>query len=378
MRGALTLGAGSGGCAPNPLAFSGARVATLELKARPVEPSVKCIILGFGNVGRALFDLLEERNSWLKANFGVEAKVVAVVDRGGAAVSQEGLSFHELLKVKYERGTVAAHPVHGEPKLTGSDIVKLVDADVLFELTVTDVATGEPGLSHILAAIDKGLHVVTSNKGPLVAAFSKVVEKVQRRGVLLRYTATVGGALRVLRYLSSCLAGEPILEIRGVLNGTSNYVLTKMEEGLTMDEAIKQAQQMGIAEEDPSLDIDGIDTACKMVILANTMFGSFLSLGDAEIKGIRHLTYEQLSEAASQGKAIRLIGFTNGEKVIVSPQKISRNSPLCVYGTLNAVSVKTEKAGELVLTGPGAGPYETASTVYSDFAEIVEALCGGR
>ncbi|MEM2630410.1 MAG: homoserine dehydrogenase, partial [Candidatus Bathyarchaeia archaeon] len=188
--------------------------------------------------------------------------------------------------------------------------------------------------------------------------------------VFLRFSGAVGGGTPVLDLAKKCLIGEKILLVKGILNGTTNYILTKMyEEGVSLEEALKEAQKLGYAEADPSYDIEGIDTACKLVIIANWIMNKRISIKDVKIEGIKNVTLKDVSEAKKRGNVIKLIGEVNDE-AFVKPMEISSLNPLCVSGTLNAVTFNVEDSGEITIVGKGAGGKETASAIIRDLIDI--------
>jgi len=186
---------------------------------------VRLILVGFGNLGRALARILLQDGNPLQRR-KIETSVVAIVDEKGGVIDERGLRLERVLEVAEKEGSVASL---GQPGLSAVEVIRSLEADVVLELTPTNIRTGEPGLTHIKEAMNSGKHVVTSNKGPLVAAFRELTELAQRRGVQFRYSATVGGAIPVLSLAKRLCLGDRILAIRGVLNGTTNYILTRME-----------------------------------------------------------------------------------------------------------------------------------------------------
>ncbi|MCX8191193.1 MAG: homoserine dehydrogenase, partial [Nitrososphaerales archaeon] len=252
-----------------------------------------------------------------------------------------------------------------------------VEADVVIEATPTNIKDGEPALSHIIKAIRMGMHVISTNKGPFALAFPIIHELAEHNGVQLRFSGTVGGGTPILQFAKKCLRGDEIISIRGVLNGTTNYILTRMEEGYPFDQALKEAQRLGIAETDPSLDIDGIDSAAKLVILANWVMKRRVTLKDVLIKGLREVNREDLITLLKQGKTIRLIASAN-DKIEVSPTQISLDDPLNIKGTLNAVTFSSKYAGDETIIGRGAGGLETASAVLRDLIDIKFSLIGSE
>jgi len=254
------------------------------------------------------------------------------------------------------------------------EMIESVEAEALVEATPTNIRDGEPGLSHIKAAFKTGKHVVTTNKGPLALALPALTELADYNKVCLRFSGTVGGGTPILELAKKGLLGDRIVSIRGILNGTTNYILTEMDEKhITFQQALEEAQEKGYAEADPSMDIDGIDAACKLVIMANWIMNKKVTLKDVHIQGIRNISSKELEEAAKKGCTLKLIGSID-DSLKVKPREIPRHDPLCVGGALNAVTFVSEFAGEETIIGRGAGGMETASAVLRDLLYIKQDL----
>ena len=327
-------------------------------------------MIGYGVVGQSLTCILLRRRLETVKDYGFNPKVVAIVDRGGAAINQKGLNLEKMLALKKLKGTLATDPEFGHPKMSPLDVIESVEAEVMVEATPTNVKNGEPGLSHIKTAFKTGKHVVTTNKGPLALALPALTELADYNKVYLRFSGTVGGGTPVLELAKKCLLGDKIVAIRGILNGTTNYILSEMEEKrITFQQALASAQKLGYAETDPSMDIDGIDSACKVVIMANWIMNKKYTLKDVNVQGIRGVTLEALAKAAKRGNTIKLIGSID-DSPKVAPTEISKRDPLCVSGVLNAVTFVSEFAGEETIIGRGAGGMETASAVLRDLLDI--------
>lgn len=337
---------------------------------------VNLILIGFGNVGQGLAETLTLRRRTLKNRYGLDFKVVAIVDCGGAAISEAGVDLIRALEVKRSLGSVSAIKSIGKPGLSAIEVIENLDGDIVVEVTSNNLESGEPGLTHIKRALTSGKHVATTNKGPLALDLPSLLDLAQRKGVILRFSGAVGGAIPILDFARSLLYGDEILSIQGVLNGTTNYILWSMSERhLTMDQAVAEAQSLGYAEKNISYDIDGLDTASKIVIIANYVMGLRISLRDVNIKGIRGVTPEDLLEAKRRGFTIRLIGFMNRNEVRVSPKEVPLNDPLSVSSNLNAVRVDCAYSGQHVVIGRGAGGRETASSVVRDIVTIISDIC---
>jgi homoserine dehydrogenase len=321
---------------------------------------MRVAVLGLGTVGRGLLRMLGE-----KPELGLV--LTAVADSSSASIEPGGLDPVAILDRKASTGRC------GASGLAAADVIGSGAYDVLVELTPTNALTGEPALTHIRSALGLGRHVVTSNKGPISADHAGLAALAEDAGVSLRYEATVGGAIPVIHAIRDGLAGNGFSSITGVLNGTCNYILTRMDdEGLTYEQALAEARELGYAEADPTYDVRGIDAAIKLVILANTCWNLGVTLDDVAITGIDGLTVDALRLAANQDCTIRLIGeAAPAENLLrVAPRVVPRNHPLVIEGTLNAVMLSTDMAGEVTLMGKGAGSIETASAVIGDLIAI--------
>ncbi len=323
---------------------------------------IRIAIVGFGVVGQGVAEMLLTKKSEIEKRVG-KYEVVAIADSKSSIVGEVDLK--KALEMKKSTGRL-----EGDKKAL--EIVEEVDYDVLFECTPTDVNTGEPGLTHIKVALERGKDVVTSNKGPLVVAYKELCKIAERNSCRIGFEATVGGAMPLIKLVKNDLAASGILGIRGILNGTCNYILSRMElEGMPYEQILSEAIELGIAEADPSYDVKGIDAAAKLVIIANALMGLDVKFEDVEVEGIEGITPEAFEVAKKRGYTIRLIA--EAEKTLrVSPRLVPTNHPLNVYGTLNAAEITTESAGKVFVIGRGAGKLETASAMISDFIDMYD------
>jgi homoserine dehydrogenase len=335
---------------------------------------MRIIMIGCGVVGQSFARIINRREAELVRNYGFHPRVVAMVDRGGAAINPRGLDLEKMLALKGKEGTMAGSRKYGRLDMSALEVIESVEAEVMVEATPTNIKDGEPGISHIKTAFKTGKHVVTTNKGPLALALPALTELADYNKVHLRFSGTVGAGTPVLELAKKCLLGDRIVSIRGILNGTTNYILTEMDEKhITFPQALGKAQKLGYAETDPSMDIDGIDAACKLVILANWIMNKKVTLKDASIQGIRNVTLQDLEEAAKRNCTIKLIGSIS-DNLEIKPTEISRHNPLSVGGVLNAVTFVSEFAGEETIIGRGAGGMETASAILRDLLDIRQNL----
>jgi homoserine dehydrogenase len=337
---------------------------------------MRIILVGFGVVGKAVTTVLARRYMEKVKDYGFNPKIVAIADIDGAVINPKGLSPEKLEVIRQRGYPISADSEFGRPGMSVAEVIESVEAEVVVEVTPVNIKDAEPALSHIIRAFKTGKHVVTTNKGPLALAMPALTELAEYNNVFLRFSGTVGGGTPMLEFAKRCLAGDKILAIKGILNGTTNYILTEMSQShVSFGEALSNAQKLGYAEREPSMDIDGFDTACKVVILSNWIMNKKVTLKDVDRAGIREVSPQMLEEAAKRGNTIKLIGsIDSSDKPTVKPTEVQKTSPLCVSGVLNAITFSTEYAGEQTLIGKGAGGMETASAVLRDLLDIRRKL----
>ncbi len=333
---------------------------------------MRLVLMGLGVVGKAFLRMLVEKAPELRYKYGLNPTLVAVSDSRSSLYNERGLDPRTVVDWKSRKGSLSG--LIDEVDLRGADLVREVEAEVLIEATPSNFRDGEPGLSHIKAALNTGKHVITANKGPLALEMPALIEMFRESGLRLLFSGTVGGGTPFVRFVRSCLIGERVLVIRGVLNGTTNYILTRMEMGISFEEALTEAQRLGYAEADPSNDIDGWDSAAKLVILSNLAMESDVTLREVEVSGIRGVEISR--ELLSWGKTVRLIASADKSGLRVRPEVVERTDPLAVSGAMNAVSFFTEHSGRHTLVGKGAGGEETATAILRDLVELKMSLSG--
>ncbi len=331
---------------------------------------MELLIVGFGFIGQTLARTVYQKIGLIK-RADRDLKVIGVSDSEGCLLDEKGLDLERLSKIS---GTSD----YSERFLEGRSSLEMIEvsgADIMVEATPTNIKDGEPGLTHMKTALTLGIDVVTANKGPLVVAFRDIEKLAEATGCEFRYEGTVAGAMPVFSLVSECLQGDRIIKVSGILNGTTNFILSKMYfEETSFEIALKEAQERGITEKDPTYDVDGIDAACKVVILANAIMDRDAKLKDVELAGIRGITTEAVSLAKRSNCAIKLIG-TIDKNLEVAPKLVPINHPLCVHGTLNALHFETDLAKELTVVGYGAGK-ETVSAVLNDIIAILKRKAG--
>lgn len=329
--------------------------------------TVRITILGFGYVGAGVAEAIRRKREDIARKYGLDIKIVGIADLNGIFIDENGLDEAEMLKLK------TGEKKWGRPgDMASLDLIRDVEHEIMVETTPTNVVTGEPGMSHIITALESDRHVVTSNKGPLALEYTRLTELAAKRGKELKFEASVGGAMPIISLIKDNLAGNGVISIQGILNGTCNYILTRMsEEGLPYEHVLKEAQELGLAEADPSKDVNGVDTAVKLVILANSVFGMNATYKDVEVVGIGAITSDALKLADDAGYVIKLIGEVDREgNLKVRPRLVPKDDPLNVSGTLNVATIKTDLAGDITVIGKGAGPIEAASAILADVIGI--------
>ena len=339
-------------------------------------------IIGFGNVGQGLAAILSEKHSLLKTRFGLDIRIVAVCDqRKGSLANPDGLDPQILLDAIAQDDTLnnLEAPNKGwnaEQTLANSG------ADILVELAYTDLKTGEPALSHVKQALNKGMHVSMTNKGPVALHYTELKTLAEAKGVQMGIEGTVMSGTPALGLGSEMLLAAGINKIQGILNGTTNYMLGEMEQGADYQTALAQAQTLGYAEADPSGDVEGFDAAAKVVILGNLLMGLSLGLDDIDRTGISQITSEDIAQAKAQNRHWKLIGTIeqsrepNGDSYLcsVKPEMIDKTHPLAsITGASNAITYSTDLTGDITLVGPGAGRLETGYAVVEDILAIHRA-----
>jgi homoserine dehydrogenase len=314
---------------------------------------VRLAVVGAGAVGRAVVDLAAS----------YDHELVALADSTSAAVAPAGESLDPdaVLARKAESGAVGD---------ASSEAALDADYDVLVEATPTTLGDAEPGYGHAVAALDRDRHVVLANKGPVAERYDDLRDAERASAGRVLFEATVGGAIPAVTTIDD-LGPTHVTAVRGVLNGTANFVLTRMAaEGLDYEHVLAEAQDLGVAEADPSFDVEGTDAALKCVILANVLYGGGYTLADAEVEGIAGLPGEALALAAEDGKTVRLVGSVEEGEIRVGPRLVPEHGTLAVSGTRNIVQIETDHAGRLNISGRGAGGPETATAVLADVGRL--------
>ncbi|MBN1695093.1 homoserine dehydrogenase [candidate division WOR-3 bacterium] len=341
---------------------------------------MKLALIGLGTVNRGLLELLLEKKDILQKEYNFNPLVTAISDPVvGSVFSEKGLNIEEILALLQKDNNIKDYP-DGVKGWDSEKTIKEANADTIVEATPTNLKTGEPGLSLIRTALNNKKNVVTTNKGPIVLAYRELKDIASKNDVGFRFEGTVLSGTPVINLAESTFKGIEIKEVRGIMNGTANYILTKMEIGLSYEEALKKARKKGIAEEQPEADIKGWDSAAKIVIVANVLMGGDLKIKDVSVKGIDTVTEKDIIKALKDHKHWKLIASVkkteSGIIASVAPEILSDQDPLSkITGSINAINFTTDTLGNIMVSGPGAGKRETGYALLSDLLYINKTRC---
>jgi len=292
----------------------------------------------------------------------------------GSVYDPHGLDPKGLLDAVRSTGKLDGVPA-AERSWDALRTIREAEADVVVELSYTDLKTGEPAISHLRQAIQAGRHVVTTNKGPIALRYPELKALADAKGVLIGVEGTVMSGTPTLGLGLDTLSAAGVTRVQGIINGTTNYILSQMENGATYAAALAEAQAKGYAEADPTGDVEGFDAAGKVVILANLLMGASITMADVDRTGITGLTPQDIEAARAGGERWKLIGKVerDGEKVNASvrPTRLPLTHPLAsVGGATNALTFTTDLLGDVTIIGPGAGRLETGFALVSDLLAI--------
>ncbi len=331
----------------------------------------KLALIGFGNVGQGLAEILSKKAQMLREKFDADIRIVAICDLvKGSIADPNGLDPKALLDHIFDKGDLKEFPAP-EKGWDARETIENSGANVLVELSFTDLKTGEPALSHMIQALESGMNVSTTNKGPAALHFPKLLELSKAHGGEIGVEGTVMSGTPTLGLGMKMLAAAGVSRIQGILNGTTNYILGEMENGANYADALQDAQAKGYAEADPAGDVDGFDAAAKVVILANLVMDQSMTMQDVSCIGISGITREQIQSAQAENQRWKLIGTLESEngriQGSVKPVKLDSTHPLYgIGGATNAITFSTDLLGDITLIGPGAGRIETGYAIIGD------------
>jgi homoserine dehydrogenase len=331
-------------------------------------------LLGFGNVNRTLVELLQKKDTELRKHHGIAWSITGIASRRiGWQVNLDGFDAADLLRARSAGG------FDGVSRYAARDYSEWLDAarpDVVFEATSLNVENGQPAIEHIRAALEHGAHAITANKGPIVHAYEQLRNLAMQRGKQFLFESTVMDGAPIFSMFRNSLPAVEVKGFKGILNSTTNVILTGMEQGLTFDESLAQAQHLGIAESDASYDIDGWDAAVKVAALVTVLMGVRMPPQQVEREGIRSLTPESVQAARKEGKPYKLICRArrsgSGVSASVRPEQIPVADPIAlVSGASSIIRFETDIFPGLTITEENPGLDTTAYGMLADFIEAV-------
>lgn len=332
---------------------------------------VRLALIGYGNVAQGLTQILHDRGDEYAQKYGVHFIITAICDPvKGTAFDPDGLS-PALLLDTVQRGASLDDMPGIHPGWDAIEMIQNSPSDVIVEMSYTDLKTGEPAHTYMAEALRRKKHVVTSNKGPITLHYDALAAIARLHGVQIGVEGTVMSGTPVIHMGRMVLVTGGINRIQGILNGTTNYILTQMEAGNTYQNALAEAQRLGYAEADPTGDVEGYDSAAKIAILSRLVLGNEVQFQNVERQGISQLTADDIASARAEGKHWKLVGTLNitsdGVRASVRPECLSEDHPLArINGATNALVYSSDLLGDVTIIGPGAGRVETGYALLQD------------
>jgi homoserine dehydrogenase len=342
----------------------------------------KLAFIGFGNVARALVRLLERKRGLLKSKYGIAYSVTGIATgKHGFAVNPNGLDAQQAIKL-VESGQ-SIFPLSSFDVQDSLAVISHSQADFMFENSPVNYDAGQPAIDHVRAALNAGMNVSTANKGTVVHGYRELTALAKSKGKVFRFESTVMGGTPLFSTFRESFPAAELLSFKGIINATTNIILSRMEDGETFDQAVKYCQSIGIAETDPSGDVDGWDASVKVAALVTALMDAPFTPQQVDRKGIREITPEMVKQARAEGKRWKLVASAEREgdriKARVAPEMVESASPLYgMMGSSTGLSFRTDVLPDYSVTvserpGLKGGPEETA---YGLFADFVNAASG--
>jgi len=335
---------------------------------------VNIILTGFGNVGKAFLKLIQQKEETCREKYGLDLRVAAINKKKKALFfCQPQKSIKVLEKLHdYDEGK---KDTPWEKNLSMEEILDTFIPGVFVECTPTDSKTGGPGLPYIRLALDRNWNVVTANKGPLVMDYQGLMDKARQKNLSLKISGATAAALPTLDVAQNSLAGSEILKFEGIVNGTTNFILTKIGEGSNFNDALHEAQEKGIAETNPAQDVEGWDTAYKVLLLTNAIFSTSKSLSDVKVQGITKIDPVLIKESQRKGKKLKLLGRMSRKgkdfSLEVVLEAVDKTHPLFyVDGTEKGITFETDTMSTITVIGGKSDPIGTAAALLKDLINI--------
>lgn len=334
-------------------------------------------LIGCGHAGRAFLRLWRAKRHEIRNTYGLSFRLTGIATGShGRAVDPAGIDPRKVLQC-IESGRSLSELHAGRPLRNTLELIRARPAQVLMEMTPLDPVKGQPALDHVRTALTKGMHVVTANKGPVAVAYRELRDLAEAKGCSFRFEGTVMDGTPLFNLVEETLRGTRILGFRGILNSTSNLILTEMEKGRSFEKALHRARAMGITEADPGYDIDGWDAAVKTAVLANVLMGARLHPSQIRRKGIGKIRADDVTRARRRGEPMRLVSRASRKNravtARVAPERLKRSDPLAqVLGTSNAIALETDTMKELFIVEKDPGVEQTAYALLSDLLAVAE------
>lgn len=338
--------------------------------------TMKIAMLGFGSAGQAFAKILEEKREEIRSIYGWNP-VVSVIVTGsrGSLINEEGIDLSRALNERKRKGHFdEKHPDY--VKLSALEAVQTAEYDVVMELTPLEIFSGEPAITHLKTAMKRGKHAITANKGPIAWAFRELSQLAKDQGVCFYYETTVMDGTPVFNMVQETLPLCRVTELNGILNTTTNFVLEQLASGSSYEEAMEEGRRRGFVEADPSMDMDGWDSAAKITALLNVLMDGNVTPRHIQRTGISQITKEELSDAACRGKVIKLLchgSFENGRAAgWVRPVEVDQNSLWAsIDGTTSVVQITTDLMGTLSIVEHGPEIEQTGYGIFSDLLRVI-------
>ncbi|HEX2697608.1 MAG TPA: homoserine dehydrogenase [Anaerolineales bacterium] len=337
--------------------------------------------IGFGNVAKWVVRLLERKRDVLKEKYDITYFITGIsTGRHGFAVNPDGLDMQKVLElIENGKSISSLSTIQVQDSLA---VIQGSQADVMFENTPVNHETGQPAIDHVRAALNEGMHAITANKGTVVHAYRELTELAKSKNKKFYFESTVLGGAPVFSVFREAMPAADLQSFRGIINSTTNIILTHMERGETFDEAVKFCQNIGVAETDPSNDVDGWDAAIKVAALVTVLMDHPLTPQEVDRTGIRSITSEMIQKAKAEGKRWKLVASAervrNSVKARVAPELVPASSPLYTMQDSTAgLTFRTDVLGDYSIIetereGMSGGPEETAYGLLADFINAVK------
>lgn len=336
---------------------------------------IKIALLGFGNAGQAFAKLLIEKSNEIAKTYETKVVVVAIATRSkGTVIDEKGLNLEEII-LEIEKNGKFSKSIN----MSALETANQANYDILVELTPLEIFSGQPAINHIKAGLNRGKHVITANKGPVAWAYRELKELANQKGVQFLCETTVMDGTPIFNLVEDTLKFCKVIEINGILNTTTNFILEEMGKGIPYEDIIEEGKRRGFVEADPSTDVEGYDAAAKVTALMNVLMDAGITPENIERQGIENITYENIKQAEARGKVIKLLcngKYVNGKAVgTVRPVEMEKGDMLAaIDGTSSIVSITTDLMGTISIIEHNPEIEQTAYGIFSDMVRIISKI----